>query len=74
MAGRGMGAATKGGGAVGTGPRNRVLKQTEQTTGPIMMKNGGAVNQHKRMAMGEKVTKKMGGGMIRKYKKGGMCK
>jgi hypothetical protein len=74
MAGRGMGAATKGGGAVGTGPRNKVLKHTEQTTGPIMMKNGGAVNQHKRMAMGEKVTKKMGGGMVKKYRKGGMCK
>jgi hypothetical protein len=33
-----------------------------------MMKNGGAVNQHKRMAMGM-----MGGGMAKGYKKGGMC-
>jgi hypothetical protein len=74
MAGRGMGAATKGGGAVGTGPRNRMLDMKSQTTGPVMMKEGGAVNQHKRMAMGEKITKKMGGGMVKKYKKGGMCK
>lgn len=60
MAGRGMGAATKGGGAVDTGPRNKVLKETSQTTGPMMMKHGGAVNQHKRMAMGKKLKK---GGM-----------
>jgi hypothetical protein len=66
MAGRGMGAATKGGGAVGTGPRNRMMDMKSQTTGPIMMKNGGAVNQHKKMAMGEK--------LVKKYKKGGMCK
>lgn len=75
MAGRGMGAATKGGGAVGTGPRNKMLDAKSKTTGPIMMKTGGAVNQHKKMAMGEKVTQKMGGGMmVKKYKKGGMCK
>jgi hypothetical protein len=74
MAGRGMGAATKGGGAVGRGPRNHMLDKKSQTTGPVMMKTGGAVNQHKKMAMGEKVTKKMGGGMVRSYKKGGMCK
>jgi len=43
MAGKGMGAATKG-----------------------MMKNGGVVNQHKRMAMGM-----MGGGMAKGYRKGG---
>ena len=59
MAGRGMGAATKGGGAVGSGPRNKMLDAKSKTTGPIMMKTGGAVNQHKKMAMGEKVAKKM---------------
>jgi hypothetical protein len=68
MAGRGMGAATKGGGAVGTGPRNKMLKETSQTTGPVMMKNGGAVNQHKRMAMGEKIAMKHGGA-VKKHKK-----
>ncbi len=62
MAGRGMGAAIKGGGAVGTGPRNKMLSETSQTTGPVMMKNGGAVNQHKRMAMGKKLKK---GGMAK---------
>jgi hypothetical protein len=43
MAGKGMGAATKGGGCVERGPKNRVIKQTSQTTGPVMMANGGAV-------------------------------
>jgi hypothetical protein len=62
MAGRGMGAATKGGGAVGMGPRNRMLDMKSQTTGPVMMKEGGAVNQHKRMAMGKKLKK---GGMVK---------
>ena len=70
MAGRGMGAATKGGGCVESGPRNKMLSKTSQTSGPIMMKNGGAVNQHKRMAMGKKM---MGGGMVKGYKKGGAC-
>jgi len=50
-----------------------MMSETSQTTGPIMMKKGGAVNQHKRMAMGEKVKGMMGGGMIKGYKKGGMC-
>jgi hypothetical protein len=63
MAGRGMGAATRGGGAVASGPQNKVLSETSTKTGPVRMKEGGAVNQHKRMAM--KGVKKM--------KKGGMC-
>lgn len=62
--GRGMGCATRGGGAVGKGPKNRMLSADSTTTGPVMMKNGGAVNQHKRMAMGKKV---------KGYRKGGMC-
>ncbi len=74
MAGKGMGCATRGGGAVMSGPKNRVMSETSKTTGPVMMKKGGAVNQHKRMAMGEKVKGYMGGGMIKGYRKGGMCK
>lgn len=56
MAGRGMGCATKGGGAVESGPKNKMIKKTSKTTGPIMMSKGGAVNQHKRMAMGKKTS------------------
>ncbi len=74
MAGKGMGCATRGGGAVMSGPKNRMVSETSKTTGPVMMKKGGAVGQHKRMAMGEKVKGYMGGGMIKGYRKGGMCK
>ncbi len=35
----------------------------------VMASKGGAINQHKEMAMGM-----MGGGMARGYKKGGMAK
>ena len=70
MAGRGMGAATRGGGAVGSGPKNKVVSEPSMKTGKVlMMKVGGDVNQHKRMAMGM-----MGGGMPGGYKKGGMAK
>lgn len=78
MAGKGMGCATRGGGAVESGPKNKVLSKTSQTTGPVMMAKGGAakkggINQHKRMAMGKPVGK-MGGGMMAKgYKKGGVA-
>ena len=73
MAGKGMGCATRGGGAVESGAKNRVISETSKTTGPVMMKTGGAVNQHKRMAMGKPIGK-MGGGMMAKgYKKGGAC-
>ncbi len=68
MAGKGMGAATRGGGCVESGPKNRMVSKTSMKSGPVMMKNGGAVNQHKRMAMGM-----MGGGMVKGYRKGGMC-
>jgi hypothetical protein len=72
MAGKGMGCANRGGGAVMSGPKNRVTSEPSKTSGPVMMKKGGAVNQHKRMAMGQKVVGKMGGGMMSKgYKKGG---
>lgn len=69
MAGRGMGAANRGGGCVEKGPKNKMLSKTSKKTGPVMMKKGGmAVNQHKKMAMGM-----MGGGMAKKYRKGGMA-
>ena len=42
MAGRGMGIATKGGGAVESGPRNKMISETSKTTGPVMMAKGGA--------------------------------
>ena len=45
MAGRGMGAATRGGGAVESGPKNKVMSETSQTTGPVMMAKGGAANK-----------------------------
>lgn len=59
-----MGCATRGGGAVGRGSGNRVVDATSTKTGPVMMAKGGAVNQHKQMAMGKKV---------KGYRKGGMC-
>ena len=64
MAGKGMGCATKGGGAVMSGPKNKVMSSPSKKTGPVMMNKGGAVNQHKRMAMGKKV---------KGYRKGGSC-
>ena len=56
-----MGCATRGGGAVESGPRNKMISETSKTTGPVMMKNGGAVNQHKRMAMKGVKKMRMGG-------------
>ena len=66
MAGRGMGCATRGGGAVENGPKNKMVSETSKTTGIPMLKHGGMANkdntnEHKRMAMG-----KMGGGMMSK--------
>ena len=58
MAGRGMGAATKGGGAVESGPRNRMLSETSKTTGPVMMAKGGEAKKKKK-----KVVAKAKGGM-----------
>jgi len=70
MAGRGMGAAVRGGGAVGKGPKNHMVSEPSMKTGKVVMAaKGGAMNQHKKMAMGM-----MGGGMATGYKKGGMAK
>lgn len=67
MAGKGMGAATRGGGCVESGPKNKMVsKVSTKSNKVLMMAKGGAVNQHKRMAMGM-----MGGGMVKGYKKGG---
>ena len=67
MAGRGMGAATRGGGCVGTGPRNKVESKPSRKVGdPVMMNKGGDVMK--------KPQKKMGGGIM-KYRDGGAaCK
>ena len=59
MAGRGMGAATKGGGAVESGPRNRMLSETSKTTGPVMLAKGGEAKKKKK----KKVMAKAKGGM-----------
>jgi hypothetical protein len=66
-----MGAAVRGGGAVGSGPRNKMVSEPSMKTGKVVMASkGGAINQHKEMAMGM-----MGGDMMsRGYKKGGMAK
>ena len=71
MAGRGMGAASRGGGAISTGPKNKMLSKPSKKTGKVlMMAMGGDVNQHKAMAMGM-----MDGGMpMPGYKKGGAAK
>jgi hypothetical protein len=73
-----MGCATRGGGAVMSGPKNHVTSEPSKTSGPVMMKKGGMankgnMNEHKRMAMGKKIMGKMGGGMVKGYRKGGMC-
>jgi hypothetical protein len=56
MAGRGMGAATQGGGCVTKGAKNRMLKPTSKTTGPILMNKGGEVNAYE--VLGRRVSKK----------------
>lgn len=60
MAGRGMGAATQGGGCVMKGPKNKMIAETSQRTGPVMMAKGG------------KAKKMKYGGMAKK--KGSSCK
>ena len=81
-----MGIATKGGGAVRSGPRNKVLKTKSKTTGIPMYKDGGSVGKSfpdlnkdgmvtkADVLMGRGVKKKRMGGSIKKYRKGGMCR
>ena len=71
MAGRGMGIATQGGGAVSSGARNKTQSTPSKSTGIPMLAKGGEINQHKRMAMGEKLMAK--GGDAKKMNYGGMA-
>jgi hypothetical protein len=66
MAGRGMGAATSGGGCVEKGAKNKTMKSTSKTTGPVFLADGGDVSPRKRMAMGMK-----DGGNAKKMNMGG---
>lgn len=61
MAGKGMGIATKGGGCIENGSKNKMMSEPSKKTGPVMMNKGGAVNAHKMMAM-KGVTKMRKGG------------
>jgi hypothetical protein len=45
MAGKGMGAATAGGGCIEKGPKNKMVKGTSKTTGPVFLANGGAITK-----------------------------
>lgn len=66
MAGKGMGVATRGGGCVESGPKNKYVSKTSMKSGPVLMAKGGMVSPRKKMAMGM-----MGGGMVKGYRKGG---
>ncbi len=70
MAGRGMGAATRGGGAVEQGPKNKMISETSKKTGPAMMAKGGLADKKGR-AMKKKGKDAMGRAM--KMRKGGMA-
>lgn len=99
MAGRGMGMATRGGGCVGSGPRNKKVSSPSPKVEVMMAKGGMAKKKGKfpdltgdgkvtkadvlkgrgvkAMKYGGSASKKkkmMGGGMIKGYRKGGMCK
>ena len=79
MAGRGMGIATRGGGAVVSGPRNKKLS-TPSTKVEVMMAKGGMANKKGKfpdltgdgkvtqadILKGRGVKKMMGGGMAKK--------
>ena len=68
MGKRGVGIATKGFGAVESGPKNKMESNpTKGKAKPIMVAEGGDVSPRKKMAMGM-----MGGGMMKKgYAAGG---
>jgi len=58
MAGRGMGAATRGGGCVGTGPRNKVQSKPSRKVGdPVMMNKGGEAKKFPDLNKDGKVSK-----------------
>jgi len=61
MAGRGMGAASRGGGAVSSGPKNKMVSEPSKSTGKVlMMSKGGVARKYKK---GGDVQKFGGGGM-----------
>jgi hypothetical protein len=62
-----MGAATRGGGAVESGPKNKVISETSQTTGPVMMAKGGDAKKNPKGMMA-------GGMMSKGYAAGGPAK
>jgi hypothetical protein len=66
MAGKGMGAATRGGGAVMSGPKNRMISETSTTTGPAMMNKGGMMS--KGYAAGGMMSKGYAAGGVAKKK------
>jgi len=69
MAGKGMGAATRGGGAVMNGPKNKMMSETSTTTGPAMMNKGGMMS--KGYAAGGMMSKGYAaGGVAKKMAKG----
>lgn len=52
MAGRGMGAASRGGGAVSKGPKNKMISEPSKSTGRVlMMAKGGAVQKFRKGGM-----------------------
>jgi hypothetical protein len=55
MAGRGMGAATRGGGAVESGPKNKMISETSTSTGVPMMAKGGMAKAAKHDGRGHDV-------------------
>ena len=75
MAGRGMGCATRGGGAVEKGPKNKMISETSKKTGPVMMSEGGMMSPRKKMAIGMMGGGMAGTGMMKKgYSMGGVAK
>jgi len=77
MAGRGMGVAARGGGCVGSGPKNKMLSEPSMKTGKVVKAAmGGEINQHKAMAMGMmhggEPMRMRGGGMPMRMRGGGM--
>jgi len=89
MAGRGMGAATRGGGAVSSGPRNKKISSPSPKV-EVMMAKGGMANKKGKfpdltgdgkvtqadVLKGRGVKRMRGGGMAKKkmMAKGGMAK
>jgi hypothetical protein len=67
--GRGMGIATRGGGAVESGPANKMVSETSKTSGPVMMAKGGMAKGMK--AGGVAAKGMMAGGMMAKGMKAG---